>query len=99
MKQVSYEAATLSFLEIRNGNDDIELVKTVLDYMYQHKPPTQDEITDIWKKLGYEVSFSSSITVLRKSQNKTVESDSVTRGNIFTLITTMLLKRNFVQLN
>lgn len=49
MKQVSYEVATLSFLEIRNGNDDIELVKTVLDYMYQHKPPTWDEVIKVWQ--------------------------------------------------
>ncbi|WP_159649117.1 hypothetical protein [Erysipelothrix aquatica] len=56
MKQVTYEEATLSFLEIRNGNDDIELVKTVLDYMHQHKPPTWEEVVKAWEEVDKDLN-------------------------------------------
>ncbi|WZU00330.1 hypothetical protein MGH68_12080 [Erysipelothrix sp. D19-032] len=56
--KVTYEEAMESFTKLSlDGRKNADIL---LSFIEQHKPPTQDEITDIWKKLGYEVSFRSS---------------------------------------
>lgn len=56
MKQVTYEEAMKSFLQIRNGNDDFDLVEIVLDFMYQYKPPTFDEVVEAWEKVNKDLN-------------------------------------------